>query len=163
MPDRNTGIPVQFHNGGVILVGADDILNVVSGTMTYKIPGRTPRPQMSKGAIVDVLPGDERQCELSLDINYTGTATGFGGLLPLVMGALVSTRVANVTAAGRLFTSSITVRIPDFVGAAVGDQYVFAKCYLANGVEFTAGSGEQHDTIKATFMDAEASPAISRY
>lgn len=164
MPATNDGTTVRFHNGGTIQVGSNEILQVKSGSMKFKIAGYAVRKQREKGAIQPPLPGDERECTLSFDIHCTGTATGWFGLLPQLMGPLATGKVVNkVTASGLLFTTSITVRVPDFVGATTGVQYVFASCYMPDGAEFSATAGEENDMVKCDMEDAEMSPTITRY
>lgn len=163
MANINSGTVVRFENGGILLIGADILLNLVSGSLEWNIPGYEPVMTKDRGVIQDPIPGDERPCSGKLSIRYTGNhyTSEIGAA---IMGALVSTKVKNVvSASGLLFTFPMTVKVPDFLGATVGDQYVFAKCFLENGLEYKTGSGTDTDTLDLSFMDAEASPAITRY
>ncbi len=170
MPSINAGNPVKFENGGTILIGADDILSVREGTLSWQVRGLEPIPHMDRGVLIDVYAGNQRPCSISLDIKYTagttgmiGTGTPPGGFLSKILGALTGGLVNNRDSAGKLFTFSLTVRIPDGLGVATGDQYVWAKCYLPDGVSYSAGSGADFDTLSLTLESFSPSPTMTRF
>lgn len=170
MPSINAGNPVRFENGGVILIGTDDILAVREGTLTWQVRGLEPIPHMDRGVLTDVYAGNQRPCSISLDIKYTagttgmvGTGTPPSGFLSKVFGALTGGVVNNRDSVGKLFTFSMTVSVPDGLGVATGDRYVFTKCYLPDGVSYSAQSGADFDTLSLTLESFSLTPTISRY
>ena len=161
MADKNSGKQVTFENGGVVLIGSDNLLNIVEGTLNYQVPGRSPIMPMDRGAILDPLPGKQRVVTGSLDVAYT-SLIDTDGILPLLVGALVSDKIVGVSS-GALFTFSMTVKIPDYLGATVGDQIVFAKCFLDPLIDYKAAAGDAVDKLTFKFTDCEHSPAFTRY
>jgi hypothetical protein len=170
MPDINAGLPVRFESGGTIQIGSDPILNVVSGTLTWKVRGYQPIPHRDRGKLQGVLAGDEQGCSLGLDVMYTagangmvGTGTPPGGFLSKLFGALTSGKINNRTSTGELFTFNVTIRIPDGMGVATGDQYVFEKCYLPDGADFAAVPGADFDKLTISLESHSLTPTMSRY
>lgn len=161
MANLNAGTAIRFENGGSILIGSDTLLNIVAGSLEFTISGYEPVLYRDRGVIADPIVGDERPVTGKLSLRYT-SPTDTDGVLASIMGALVSTKVKNVTATGKLFTFAMTVKIPDGLGVATGDQYVFAKCYT-DGLTVKSSSGADTDTIEFSFTDAENSPALTRY
>jgi len=163
MADINTGTALRFENGGEILFGTDKVLNVVEGTLRFTIPGVEPVVYRDRSVLQDPIPGNEREVEGSFDIRYT-SACGADAIWAAVHGALVSTKISPiVSATGKLFTFSMTVKIFDGRGVATGTQYVFSKCYLDPIYSYQAASGTETDKLTLTFKDCEASPAITTF
>ncbi len=162
MPSINAGVPVRFEAGGVILIGADDILNVKEGTLKWGVKGYEPLPQTDRGVLTDVVAGNERPCEIEIDVKYTSLVDA-DGLLPKLMGALATNKIVNRTAGGLIFTFDMTVRLFASAGQPLPyDNIVFTKCYLPDGLSFSAASGTEVDTLSLKLMSHAMSPTITR-
>lgn len=162
MPDRNIGDVIRFENGGSILVGSDPLINVRSGTLKLKIPGYEPIPHKDRGVLIDVYAGDERACMAEFDLAYTSPYDA-SGIFAVMMGALTAGIMKNRIAGGKLFTFDMTVRFPDGPEATTGDQYLFNKCYLADGFAVETNSGADFDTLKIAVTSHKFSPTSTRY
>lgn len=162
MATLNAGTPVRFENGGVILIGADDILNIQEGTLKWGVKGYEPIPVTDRGVLTDVVAGNERPCEIELEVKYN-SIIDTDGLLTKLMGTLASNKVANRTSGGLIFTFELTVRIFAFAGQALPyDQLVFTKCYLPDGLSYSASSGADVDKLSLKLMSHSLSPTIAR-
>ncbi|HZW06978.1 MAG TPA: hypothetical protein VFF65_07625 [Phycisphaerales bacterium] len=160
MANKNAGTQIRFENGGTILIGADTLLNIVKGSLNFKVPGYEPKQTYDRGQPGAVIAGDLRCCEGSLDLSYTSPIDADGVLTALV-GALSADKIANVTAAGLIFTFSMTVKVPDGLGVATGDQYAFTGVYLDPAFDYQAG--DEVDVLKCAFKCNNGGPAITRY
>ena len=160
MANKNAGTQIRFENGGTILIGADTLLNVEKGTLNFKVPGYTPKQTYDRGQPGPVIAGDLRCCEGGFDLNYT-SPIDTDGVLTALVGALVADKIANVTAAGLIYTFSMTVKVPDGLGVATGDQYAFTGVYLDPAFDYQAG--EDTDKLKAAFKCNNSGPAHTRY
>lgn len=160
MANVNAGVPIRFENGGIILIGALTLLNIKEGSMKWDLMGYDAIPHLDRGVLIDVLPGNERPCTLSVAVKYT-SLTDADGILPAVMGPLVSGKIKNRTAAGKIFTFPVTVKVFNTPDGATYDQLVFNKCYLPNGLGCQAAAGQEHDTLTLDCTDFELSPDIT--
>ncbi len=162
MASLNAGVPGRFENGGVILIGTDDVLQVVEGTLKWKLRGHESIPQTDRGALTVVVAGNERPCEVEFDIKYTSVFDA-DAILAKIMGPLVAGKVSNRTNTGEIFTFDLTVRLFAAAGQAFPyDQAVFTKCYLADGIDFSAAAGQDVDKLSLKLMSHSNSPTFSR-
>ena len=161
MADKNVGAPVRFENGGTVEIATNNILAIVEGSLEYTVPGYEPVLHMDRGVIKDPVVGNERRVTGKLALKYTSLLDS-DGVQALLMGALVSTRISNVTAAGLLFTFSMVVKTPDYKGAITGDSVTFGKCSV-DALSIKTKAGAEFDTIEFDFTDHEASPVFARY
>jgi len=161
MANLNAGTAVRFNNGGTILIGADTLLNVMEGSLEYQINGYEAGTYRDRGVLQDPIACDEQAVTGKLSLRYTSLLDA-DSVLASIMGALVGTKVKNVTATGKLFTFAMTVKTPDGLGVATGDQAIFAKCYVDN-LSIKTQAGTETDMIEFSFTDNELSPALTRY
>jgi hypothetical protein len=164
MANVNSQTPVRFEAGGKVLFGTDELKNIVEGSLSFEIGGLEAVGNMDRGALTDVVAGNERPTKVTLKCKVGNPIASSGaGLLPQVLGALVTNKIKPVNADGTLFTFSMTVKVPDGLGVATGTQYVFAKCYVDNPAKISVAAGAAFDEIELQMTDWEASPAITRY
>lgn len=160
MADINNGKVLRFENGGRILLGDGDsvLLNIVAGSLRIRIPGREVLLHKDRGTLdqLNLIPGDERPCALEFDCYYTADQVSTGRLRQVLR---------QQVASGLVVPLRITVQVRDFLGATTCDQYVFARCFLAEGEEIDlegVGGEEPFDRLRYRFTDYEPAPAESR-
>lgn len=158
MANINSGAPIRFENGGILQLGStpDTVLNLVAGTMEIDIPGREviqhkDRGQLQSSALV---PGDQRPCMIRFNVFYAPNQLAGGAFRQLVKQS-ITTGIVN--------TFQVIVKVPDYDGAATGDKYVFAKCFLADGEKIKMSSGQNFDHMELEMTDFEADPTPVRY
>jgi hypothetical protein len=161
MANVNAGVPVRFENNGVILIGANTLLNIKEGTLEWSVPGYEPITHMDRGVLVSVLAGNERPVKGKLDVKYT-SLVDTDGVLTALMGTLATNKIKNRLSTGLLFTFGMTVKLYDTPDGITYDQLVFANCFLPDGLSYKAGSGTDHDTLSISFTDLELSPTITK-
>ena len=163
MANLNAGTPLKFENGGIINFATDVLLAVVEGTGKIVIPVNEPMPHMDRGVLTSVVAGNQRMCEVEFDVKCTGGATGVPAFFDKLMGAKATNKMSNVTAAGLIFTFPMTIKVPDYLGAATGWSYAFTACYAESGLDIQFAAGTNFDTLKVKLKCNETSPTIVTY
>lgn len=165
MANLNSANALRFQNGGELLIGADSVKQIVSGTLEWDVPGNEPIQVMDRGVLGEVIAGDERPVKGRLSVMLTSKFwIGTDNLLATLMGALVSGAVRNYsTTTGLVNTFSMTIKQPGGRGVATGTQFVFSNCYLPNGVSYKPAAGNEPDKLEFDFACASASPVITTY
>jgi hypothetical protein len=156
MANINTGAPIRFENGGVVKVGgsSDVVLNIVAGTLNWKVMGREVIAHKDRGTLGSLVAGDQRPCEVSLDVYYTANYETSGSLLLLVEQTISS---------GVVSTFDIVVDMPDNLGASSGTRWTFGECYLPDGYEVQTSEGATFDRLILRCLDNELEPTIANY
>jgi hypothetical protein len=136
MANVNSGAWVRFENSGVVLIGADTLLNIVPGSLRVRERQRERIPNMDRGVLGAVTLGDQRQQEIEFQIYRVSASNTF----------LATMLPAATTGLETYF--SLTVKVADYLGAATGQQWVWASCYAPDGFEQQAGGrGQETDRI----------------
>ncbi len=167
MADTNAGKVIQLTQGTRYQVSPDggttwhEVRNVKGGTLKYRIKGYTPMRHMEYGNHAQLRAGAERPSEVSVVLHHTDpVAASNAGILPHVMGSLSGNKVVNVTSTGDLYTFQMRIWVPTGRGDTTGTLYVFAKCFMPEGVQLEAASGEEFDTLSLECENYEMSPTI---
>lgn len=152
MANRNSGAWQRSSNGVSILLGSDPLLNLVPGSLRYKLMQRQRIDNYDRGVHGSTTIGDQRNQEVEFQLYRTSTFETLRALLV----------PAGTNGAETGF--SMTIKQPDYLGAATGETFTLTAGYLPDGFEDIADSGGQDVdkiTIRAVFRCDY--PTISTY
>lgn len=136
MANQNAGGHVRFENDGIILIGADEVKNLVPGSLRIKRMQRERIPNKDRGTLGAVTVGDQRAQEIEFRVYRTANTEA---MLALLFPAASSGYEA-------FFTT--TIKVPNYQGATAGKSSVFNQCYLPEGIEEQmSGEGASIDEI----------------
>lgn len=141
MATLNVGKPIHFDFGGKLLIGADDVVNIVKGSMriTDGIAERLESEAgMDRGFLTGVPEGDPVRPEIVFGLKVTGTKT--------ITEVLDTWRGRSTD--GYAKTAALKVQIFDVRDGTTGLEADCGLCYLATGASFSAGA--QLDTLEMT-------------
>ena len=167
MADVNTGNKRTFSNGGEVIIGALTVINVVTAEVAFKYGFEEEMPQYEKNQLAGApLPGKERMTEFTLNV-HAASGVSFAALKAAVLGAKAADdRYKRInTTNGTVFTFSLTIKEPDYLGATTGDQYVYEDCYVNGQPEWKGGggSGEEFSRFSMDIRSCHAAPKETRY
>lgn len=165
MANLNTGSPIRFPNGGVILIGADTLINLAenAGELSVRPGMREGRLHFDRGTMTHINAGNERPTEWRLRVKVVAStmADASASLLSKFVGAYATNKIVNLDGSGGLFKFNMTIKIPDNLQATTGQQIALANCWVNEPPEYVPG--EEYDVLALAGLALESSPTFTRY
>lgn len=150
MANYNSGNWIRFENGAKLIngshTGTDELLCLVPGTVRLRTQQREHVQMMDRGVLGNVVMGDERPQEIEFQLYRTP-------VIDVLVAAWIPSQSSPTNGIEPFF--SLTIKVPNYLGASTGYYYEFTKCYLPDGPEYQA-SGSGQDADKVTFRVVHA-------
>lgn len=147
----------RFESGGSLTINDGTttltIKAIEPGTLEHEPGFYEPLEWTDRGNLMTPFEGDARPGRLKLNGKFTGWAQS--GDVPGFM-------LSRDTTTGLMKLYTVTVKIPDVKDGLVGDQGVFANCFLpAGGLKYKAGA--KFDMWDLEMVNNEVKPTWTRY
>lgn len=158
MADINTALKKFNANGGTIYFGTaaagDKINNIVPGSLKVTPGGRSNIFYKDGGVVKAPLVGDEEYTMISFRVrlaDYTGST-----------GPWEKTQTAHTT--GTPFSTTLTIRVPDYPGASTGVEWAILTCYMdKQPTAEMGGEGDAMDEVQLDFRSTQTTVLGTTY
>lgn len=137
----------SFGNGGLVTIDANDIDNIIYGSIEFVDVFRPPMPYSNNGTQAQALEGPPQRGSLKIHLRAGSLYTS---------SAYKNLMTRNSPVDGLVNEFAVVLKIPNYQGAAAGESITVSDFCLSGPVRFRAGGDGQYDTleIEGTFRTA---------